>query len=62
MLIGVIVGRRIVGVPALQEQDIDALIERVAPAVQLILTPHTSSAADEARDKDAGGGDRPAAT
>jgi AcrR family transcriptional regulator len=62
MLIGVIVGRRIVQVPALQEQDIDALIERVAPAVQLILTPNTSSAADEARDTDAGGGDRPAAT
>jgi hypothetical protein len=38
MLIGVIVGRRIVRVPVLQEEDIEALVTLVAPAVQLILT------------------------
>ena len=38
MLIGVIVGRRIVGVPALIEADLGAIIRRVAPAIQTVLT------------------------
>jgi hypothetical protein len=38
MLIGVIVARRIVQVPALSEQDSEALIARLAPAVQTVLT------------------------
>ena len=38
MLIGVIVARRIVQVPALSEQDGEALIARLAPAVQTVLT------------------------
>lgn len=38
MLIGVIVARRIVQVPALTEQDSEALIARIAPAVQTVLT------------------------
>jgi AcrR family transcriptional regulator len=36
-LIGVIVGRRIVGVPALKNQDTESLIAILAPAVQSIL-------------------------
>ncbi|MDM2349434.1 transcriptional regulator [Mycobacteroides abscessus subsp. abscessus] len=39
MLIGVVVGRRIVGLPALQEHDIEALTTRLAPAIQTVLTP-----------------------
>jgi AcrR family transcriptional regulator len=39
MLIGVVVGRRIVRVPVLQEEDIEALIARVAPALQAVLIP-----------------------
>jgi AcrR family transcriptional regulator len=38
MLVGVIVGRRIVQVPALVNEDLEALIARIAPAMQLILT------------------------
>lgn len=38
MLIGVIVSRRIVGVPVLAEADTDVLIATLAPAVQLVLT------------------------
>jgi AcrR family transcriptional regulator len=37
-LIGVIVGRRIVGVPALTNQDTESLIAVLAPAVQTILS------------------------
>jgi AcrR family transcriptional regulator len=37
-LIGVIVGRRIVGVPALLSQDTESLIAILAPAVQTILS------------------------
>ncbi len=56
MLIGVIVGRRIVRVPVLQEQDTETLIARIAPAVQSVLTAPTKPAvADEAHDaQDAG--------
>lgn len=38
MLMGVIVGRRIVGVPALVEEDLESVIRLVAPAIQTILT------------------------
>jgi AcrR family transcriptional regulator len=38
MLIGVIVGRRIVQIPSLAREDADSLIARLAPAVQVILT------------------------
>lgn len=38
MLVGVIVGRRIVQVPALVEEDLESIIRRVAPAIQMILT------------------------
>jgi AcrR family transcriptional regulator len=37
-LIGVIVSRRIAGVPALQDQDTESLIAVLAPAVQTILS------------------------
>lgn len=39
MLIGVIVGRRIVGVPTLRDRDAESLVAIVAPAVQSILVP-----------------------
>jgi hypothetical protein len=38
MLIGVIVGRRIVQIPALASEEAESLIARLAPAVQVILT------------------------
>jgi AcrR family transcriptional regulator len=37
MLVGVIVGRRLVGVPILAEADTETLIALVAPAIQAIL-------------------------
>lgn len=54
ILIGVIVGRRIVRVPALVDEDTESLIARIAPAVQAILTtpntpttgPRTNAAED----------------
>ena len=42
MLMGIIVGRRIVQVQALVEEDLEAIIVRVAPAVQMLLTARTS--------------------
>lgn len=41
MLIGVIVGRRIVHVAGIVEQDRESLIQVIAPAVQAILTART---------------------
>lgn len=38
MLVGVIVGRRIVGVPTLVEVDTEALVRLLAPALQAVLT------------------------
>jgi AcrR family transcriptional regulator len=38
MLVGVIVGRRLVGVDALVQQSRDSLVEIIAPAIQVILT------------------------
>jgi AcrR family transcriptional regulator len=58
MLIGVIVGRRIVGVPVLLEQDTETLISRIAPAVQSVLTAPSRLAVADARDADDGGGAR----
>jgi AcrR family transcriptional regulator len=38
MLVGIIVGRRIVGVPTLANVDVETLVALVAPAVQSVLT------------------------
>jgi AcrR family transcriptional regulator len=38
MLVGVVVGRRIVGVPVLADADIETLVALVAPAIQSVLT------------------------
>jgi AcrR family transcriptional regulator len=38
MLIGVIVGRRIIHVPGIVEQDRESLVQLIAPGVQAILT------------------------
>ena len=43
MLMGVIVGRRIVQVQALVEEDLESVIRRVAPAIQTVLTAGTES-------------------
>jgi hypothetical protein len=37
MLVGVIVGRRLVGIDALVSQDRDSLVAILAPAVQAVL-------------------------
>ena len=38
MLMGVIVGRRIVQVPVLAAEDLESVIRMVAPAIQMVLT------------------------
>ena len=38
MLVGIIVGRRVVGVPTLAEADVETLVALVAPAIQNVLT------------------------
>jgi AcrR family transcriptional regulator len=38
MLVGIVVGRRIVGVPILANADSETLITLVAPAIQAVLT------------------------
>ncbi|HEY5229462.1 MAG TPA: TetR family transcriptional regulator [Galbitalea sp.] len=40
MLVGVIVGRRLVGVDALVRQDRDSLVAIIAPAIQALLAGH----------------------
>jgi AcrR family transcriptional regulator len=37
MLVGIVVGRRIVGVPALADADLETLVALVAPAIQSVL-------------------------
>jgi AcrR family transcriptional regulator len=44
MLVGVIVGRRLVGVDALVDQDRDSLVAIIAPGIQAILTGHRAGA------------------
>ncbi|MGA7052712.1 MAG: TetR family transcriptional regulator [Mycobacterium sp.] len=44
MLVGIIVGRRIVGVPTLANVDLETLVALVAPAVQSVLTSGLSQA------------------
>jgi hypothetical protein len=38
MLVGIVVGRRIVGVPILANADVETLVALVAPAIQSVLT------------------------
>ena len=38
MLVGIVVGRRLVGVPILAEADTETLVALVAPAIQSVLT------------------------
>jgi len=38
MLVGIVVGRRLVGVPILAEADTETLVALVAPAIQRVLT------------------------
>jgi hypothetical protein len=38
MLVGLVVGRRLVGVPILAEADTETLVALVAPAIQSVLT------------------------
>ncbi|MFF3442045.1 TetR family transcriptional regulator [Streptosporangium sp. NPDC002721] len=49
MLVGVIVGRRLVRVPTLVDVDPEALVELITPAVQAVLAgaPKTASPAEE---------------
>ncbi|GFG73806.1 TetR family transcriptional regulator [Mycobacterium botniense] len=42
MLVGIVVGRRIVGVPVLANADRETLVELLAPAVQSVLTSPAS--------------------
>jgi hypothetical protein len=39
MLVGIVTGRRIIGVPTLVEADTDDLVHVIAPALQQILAP-----------------------
>ncbi|MCP3812288.1 hypothetical protein NLX62_08125, partial [Mycobacteriaceae bacterium Msp059] len=42
MLVGLVLGRRIVGVPALVDADGEKLVTLVAPTIQNILAPESS--------------------
>ncbi len=48
MLVGIIVGRRIVGVPTLAEAETEAVVAMVAPAIQAVLSAGAGSAAGAA--------------
>ncbi len=37
MLVGIVVGRRVVGVPILAEADTETLVAMLAPAIQGVL-------------------------
>ncbi|GAA3290019.1 hypothetical protein GCM10020295_03290 [Streptomyces cinereospinus] len=52
MLVGLVVGRGIVGVPMLAEADRETLVALAGPAVQSVLvpTPPTTAEDDESRD------------
>jgi predicted dienelactone hydrolase/AcrR family transcriptional regulator len=56
MLVGVIVGRRIVGVPSLADEDADAIVAIVAPALQTILAGSPAAASVDAGAIAAGAG------
>lgn len=43
MLVGVIMNRRIIAVPTLEEADVEDLVSALAPAIQSVLVPGTSS-------------------
>lgn len=43
MLVGVIMNRRIIGVPELAEADAESLVNMLAPAVQAVLVPDSRS-------------------
>ncbi|MFJ8748763.1 TetR family transcriptional regulator [Streptomyces sp. NPDC102441] len=47
MLVGLVVGRGVVGVPALTEAERERLIELVGPAVQSVLVPAPRTAEDQ---------------
>lgn len=51
MLVGVVVGRRVVRVPALAEADLDTLVTLLAPAVQSVLTPRSPSDGSEIQEE-----------
>ncbi|MFB7653430.1 MULTISPECIES: TetR family transcriptional regulator [unclassified Streptomyces] len=50
MLVGLMVGRGVVGVPALTGAERETLIELVGPAVQTVLVPTSPAAGDEGTD------------
>jgi AcrR family transcriptional regulator len=39
LLVGMVTGRKLIGVPVLVEADVEALVAIVAPAIQLVLVP-----------------------
>lgn len=43
MIVGVVTGRRIIGVPTLAEADTDQLVAILGPAIQVILVPQPSA-------------------
>ncbi|SNY37108.1 TetR/AcrR family transcriptional regulator [Paractinoplanes atraurantiacus] len=43
MLIGVVLGRRVIRVPALVAEDRESIVAAVAPAIQVVLAPTTGS-------------------
>ncbi|WP_029266435.1 MULTISPECIES: TetR/AcrR family transcriptional regulator [unclassified Microbacterium] len=42
MLVGIVTARRIIGVPTLEQADVDDLVRVVAPALQEVLAPRAS--------------------
>ena len=44
LLVGMVTGRNIIGVPVLVEANLDALVAIIAPAIQLVLVPRSARA------------------
>lgn len=47
LLVGVVTGRRIVGVPDLVQADLESIVAIVAPAIQSVLAPHPTESSDK---------------
>jgi len=53
LLIGMVVCRRIIGVPVLVAAEAEELVTLIAPAIQQVLVPHPTSTAEVNRGRNA---------
>jgi hypothetical protein len=55
LLVGLIVGRRVIGVPTLVAAQADELVSIIGPAIQKILVPEEKNCVDQASEAASGG-------